>query len=100
MTELRHKLHRLIDEIVDALEASTPASEWVDQKTSPLGRERHTALVRMGLLKGVKDGRKVLVRRADIDAYLAKRTVIKVDEKADEDREAARIIAAMQKKSA
>jgi len=52
------------------------------------------------VLKGVKDGRRVMVRRADVDAYLAKRTVIKVDEKADEDREAARILVAMQRKSA
>ena len=99
MTDLRSKLHHLIDEILDVIEGA-PVTDWVDQRSSPLGRARHTELVRRGVLKGVKDGRRVMVRRADVDAYLAKRTVIKVDEKADEDREAARILVAMQRKSA
>jgi excisionase family DNA binding protein len=96
--DLRHKLHSLIDEIVDAIEGSA-TTEWVDAKTSPLGRERHNRLVREGKLRGTKDGRRVLVRRADIDAYLEKNRVIRVDEKADIDREAARILATMQRKA-
>jgi excisionase family DNA binding protein len=100
MTDLRRKLHAFLDELVDAIEATAPKSEWVDQKESPLGRQRHTALVRQGVLKATRDGRRVLVRRADIDAYLEKNTVIKVDEKADEDREVARILATMSRKSA
>lgn len=100
MNPLRHKLHALIDELVDLVEAAKPADDWVDQKTSPLGRERHCTLVRTGALKGVKDGRRIMVRRVDVEAYIAKHQVIKVDEKADEDREAARILAMMNRKSA
>lgn len=100
MTDLRQKLHTLIDEIVNAIEATSHGSEWVDQSTSPLGRDRHLRLVRSGALPGKKDGRRVLVRRAHIDAYLEKKTVIRVDEQADEDREAARILATMSRKSA
>lgn len=98
--DLRQKLHTLVDEIVNAIESQTTASEWVDQKSSPLGRRRHCELVRSGKLPGKKDGGRVLVRRAHLEAYLEKKTVIRVDEKADEDREAARILAAMSRKSA
>ncbi len=98
-TDLRLKLHSLIDQIVDAIEA-TAAPEWVDQANSPLGRRRHLELARTGVLKSTKDAGKVRIRRADIDAYLLQKTVIKVDPKADEDREIARVIAAMARKSA
>ena len=47
------------------------STEWLDQDTSPLGRRRHLELVRTGVLPGKKEGRRVLVRRADLDAYLA-----------------------------
>ena len=99
-TDLRQRLHTLIDEIVNAIESTATGAEWVDQETSPLGRARHCSLVRSGALPGKKDGRRVLVRRVDIERYLEKKTVIRVDEKADEDREAARILATMNRKSA
>ncbi len=98
MTDLRKTLHAFVDAIADALEQSQP-TEWVDAKSSPLGRERHCRLVRQGKLRGTKDGRRVLVRRADIEAYLEKNRVIRVDEKADEDREVARILATMGRKA-
>jgi len=61
-----------IDELIAArLAGGFAASEWVDQCSSPLGRRRHLALVRSGVLRGVKEGRRVLVRRSDLDAYLA-----------------------------
>lgn len=46
------------------------AGEWVDQATSPLGRRRHCELVRSGALPGVREGRRVLVRREDLNKYL------------------------------
>ncbi len=100
MPDLRLELHALIDKIVDAIQTGTTGAEWVDQKTSPLGRARHCALVRSGALPGKKDGRRILVRRVDIEKYLERKTVIRVDEKADEDREAARVLATMHRKSA
>lgn len=99
MTDLRLKLHTLIDQIVDAIEA-TAAPDWVDQTNSPLGRRRHLELARTGVLKSTKDAGKVRIRRADIDAYLLKKSVIRVDEKADESREIARVLSTMGRKSA
>lgn len=60
-----------IDELVEArLAKGAAAAEWIDQNTSPLGKHRHLDLVRRGILKGVKQGKRVLVRRLDIDAYM------------------------------
>jgi hypothetical protein len=44
-------------------EEQSQAGEWVDQKASPLGREKHLALVRGGVLQASRVGRRVLVRR-------------------------------------
>jgi hypothetical protein len=43
--------------------------DWIDQHESPLGHRRHLDLVRRGTLPGRKDGKRVIVRRADIKAY-------------------------------
>lgn len=95
----RRMLFDAITEMISAhVERQTTGAEWVDQSVSPLGRERHMRLVRTGTLPGKKDGKRILVRRADIEKYLEKKTVIRVDEKADEDREAARILAALGRK--
>lgn len=62
-------------ELADELgaEAANAADEWVDQHRSPLGKRAHLEAVRDGRLPGFKpDRRRVLVRRRDIDAYLAK----------------------------
>jgi len=98
MNPLRAKLHELIDELLDAVERSTP-SEWVDQKSSPLGRRRHLTLARTGVLKSTKDAGRVLIRRVDIERYLEKNSRIVVDVKADEDREVARVLAAIGRKN-
>lgn len=98
-TDLRRELHAFLDKLVDAIE-STQTSEWVDQRNSPLGRERHCRLVREGAIKGVKEGKRIMIRRADIETFLSRRAVIKVDEKEDEDRAVRRIIAEMGRKSA
>lgn len=53
-------------------ESATPdATEWVDQHESVLGKRRHLELVRAGALPGAKRGRRVFVRRSDIEAYIA-----------------------------
>jgi excisionase family DNA binding protein len=46
-------------------------SGWLDQSSSPLGRRLHCALARRGALPARKVGRRWLVRRADVDAYIA-----------------------------
>lgn len=45
-------------------------AEWIDQAHSPLGRRRHCELARTGVLPAAKEGRRVLIRRSDINAYL------------------------------
>ena len=99
-SDIRQKLHALVDELMNAVESGATAAEWVSQDESPLGRDRHMRLVRAGKLPGKKDGKRILVRRADVEQYLATKTVIKVDEKADVEREAVRILNAMNRKSA
>lgn len=65
-----------IDELVDArVSIGAAAVEWLDQNASPLGHRRHLDLVRDGVLRGVREGRRVLVRRTDIEAYLEERVV-------------------------
>lgn len=68
------------EEINAARDAS--ADDWIDQNRSPLGRKLHCALVRTGVLPGVKVHRRVLVRRRDLDAYLEshRQAVVVVDE--------------------
>ncbi len=76
-----------ITDLVEALVAKgVVASEWIDQDASPLGRRRHLDLVRSRVLPGVREGRKVLVRRRDVEAYLEKRAATPVVED-DEDVE-------------
>jgi hypothetical protein len=48
------------------------AEPWLDQTCSPLGRRLHCALARSGALPARKMGRRWLVRRTDIDAYILK----------------------------
>ncbi len=98
MTDLRNEFHTLVDKLFDVIEGSS-ADDWVDQKASPLGRARHCELVRSGKIKGVKEGRRVMVRRSDIEAYLAKHAVVRVDASADESAEVARVKAILEKKS-
>lgn len=73
----KRSLADAIDELVTArLAKGAAASEWVDQHVSPLGHARHLRLVKQGALKGVREGKKVLVRRRDIDAYLEGHAVV------------------------
>lgn len=72
-------LVRLLAQLVaphlrECLPSSTDAvAAYYDQSNSPLGRRQHLHLVRRGVLVGHKTGRKVLVRCADVDKYLAAR---------------------------
>ena len=58
-----------------ARRARTPASaandnEWITPLDSPLGKRRTLAVCRSGALESSKIGRKILVRRASLEAYL------------------------------
>ena len=60
-----------LDEYLRAvLSGVASASEWIDQHSSPLGKRPHLEAVRRGDLKAVKVGRRVLVRRGDIESFL------------------------------
>jgi hypothetical protein len=52
--------------------ASSKHSEpdYYHQDSSPLGRRRHLSLVRQGVLRGRKIGKRVLVSRRDMVAFL------------------------------
>ncbi len=97
MSAIRDALHRAADLVADALEqAATP--EWISQDDSPLGKRAHLDAVRSGLLPARESGRLRLVRRVDMEAYLAKRKV-KATVKAEtltqdesEDRAAERVL--------
>lgn len=72
----KRKLAEAIDELIEArLAKGATLSEWIDQNSSPLPKWKHLDLVRRGILSGVREGRRVLVRRADIDAYLEEHAV-------------------------
>lgn len=72
----KRKLADAIDELIEARLAKGAArSEWVDQNNSPLPKWKHLDLVRRGVLSGVREGRRVLIRRADLDAYLQEHAV-------------------------
>ena len=94
MSALRERLHAFADELADLLERGM-SDEWVDQEQSPLGRRRHLALAKSGKLPASKVGRRVLIRRSAIDAYLERKRVLvkSVDNEEDEDREAERLLA-------
>jgi excisionase family DNA binding protein len=70
------ELQRLIAEAVRAA-TSRPASadEWVDARTSGLGRRTFLRLVREGEFPASKRGKAYVVRRADVDAYLERQRI-------------------------
>jgi hypothetical protein len=51
------------------------ANEWGDQHMSPLGKRAHMEAVRRGDLRGVKHGRRILVRRAELNSFLESHSV-------------------------
>lgn len=60
----------LLDECRVSPGVSSEEPGWVDQDHSPLGRRGHCALVRKGVLKGHKIGKRILVRHEDLDRYI------------------------------
>lgn len=99
MSSLRDKLRALADELADVIEKSG-GDEWVDQTRSPLGRSKHLALAKAGKLPASKEGRKVLIKRSHIEAYLAKKQIVVVDPEADQEREVQRVLAELGRRSA
>lgn len=69
------ELERGMTLILEGLKHLRVAEDWVDQYHSPLGKRRHLALVRSGELEGHKVDRLVLVRRADMDAFIKRHRV-------------------------
>lgn len=75
-----------IDELVDAkLALSGASAEWVDQKSSPLGRKKHLRLAREGKFPSRKEGRQVLVLRSDLNAYIEREGLARGTCNEDED---------------
>jgi hypothetical protein len=68
LRSLAHALTPYLRPLLASNDASEP--EYYHQNNSPLGRRRHLALVRRGVLKGRKVGRRVLVSRDDLRAFL------------------------------
>jgi len=91
---IRAAAERFADELCDAVEASLATqTEWIDQVRSPLGRRRHLAMAKAGTIPSKKEGRLVLIRRRDIDAYLeqcptARREATPANDDAEEDEDA------------
>lgn len=68
----RNQIFEGLERFIEAkLELGAGTVEWVDQHSSPLGRRRHCKLARSGVLPSHKHGRRWLVRRSDLDTYLA-----------------------------
>jgi hypothetical protein len=68
--------------------------DWVDQRSSPLGSRLHCRLVRSGALPGYRAGRRVLVRKADLDQYLEGHRIAPT-ERRDEANEIDQLLAKM-----
>lgn len=72
--QLERAKRRIGDAVLEIVQATIrqglAESEWVDQESSPLGRRRHLELARRKVLRSTKEGRRVLIRRDDLNAYL------------------------------
>jgi excisionase family DNA binding protein len=62
------------------LEQEASPSEWVDQAASPLGRRAHLKLAKTGKVPVARFGRKVLIRKSDLDAFLMKASAVELSE--------------------
>lgn len=85
------ELERGMTLILEGLKHLRVAEDWVDQYHSPLGKRRHLALVRSGELEGHKVDRLVLVRRADMDAFIKRHRVEPKEGGAEDAEDAAEI---------
>jgi hypothetical protein len=67
-----------LEQLVEAAvrRAVSPGSgEWVDARTSELGRRTFLRLAREGAFPVSRSGKKLVARRADIDSYLERQRV-------------------------
>lgn len=70
------ELERLIAAAVQsAMSRAGPADEWVDARTSPLGRRSFLKLARHGAFPASLVGNKYMARRSDVDAYLERQRI-------------------------
>jgi hypothetical protein len=70
------ELRRIIVEAVRSAASERPApDEWVDARTSGLGRRRFLRLAREGAFPVSRRGRAYIARRSDVDAYLERQRV-------------------------
>lgn len=90
---LAHGLELALAGVRELVEAPDP-DEWVDQRSSPLGRRRHCELAKSGALAGARlDARHWYVRRRVIDEYIDSHGGAPKPEATSEADEAAEILA-------
>ncbi len=72
------ELARLVDQLAECIATHVAdklcagnIAGFIDQSESPLGRRRHIEAVRTGKLPGKRVGRRYLVRREDLDLFVA-----------------------------
>lgn len=87
---LRERAKRMIgaavqDLVTAALEEGLSESEWVDQRSSPIGKRKHLELVREGKLVARKIGTRVLVRRDDLNRYIEEHGARRIDRAPEEE---------------
>jgi hypothetical protein len=77
-TSLHERLAALYAELADVHRrlAAEVGEHYYDQRTSPLGARAHCGMVRSGAIPGFRAGRRILVRRVDLDAYLERHRVV------------------------
>ena len=68
---LAHLLAPFMAPALTRVAQNTPEDGWVDQRCSPLGRRLHCSLARRGALPARKLGRRWLVKRTVLEAYIA-----------------------------
>jgi hypothetical protein len=70
------ELQRLIREAVEsARPRASMADEWLDARTSPLGRRTFLKLAREGAFPASLVGNKYMARRSDVNAYLERQRI-------------------------
>lgn len=82
----KRKLAEATAELVAAqIEIAVSANDDVSQFDSPLGRRRHCELAREGAFPSKKVGRRILVKRADMQAYIDKEGLARGERTDDEE---------------
>lgn len=70
------ELRRMIEHAVgSASSARSAAEDWVDARTSGLGRRTFLRLVREGAFPAARRGKAYVARRADVDAYVERQRI-------------------------